>query len=107
MEPVDKRLFASTESRGAACGNCKERGITRVMDTKTFPKPALSALEKFPVVFNDQVIYAGPAGAAWAPGRINIIGEHTDYNDGFVLPAAVDRVAAFAGRMRHDQTVRL
>ncbi len=77
------------------------------MDTKTFPKPALSALEKFPVVFDDQASYAGPVGAAWAPGRINIIGEHTDYNDGFVLPAAVDRVAAFAGRMRHDQIVRL
>ncbi|MDH3246218.1 MAG: galactokinase family protein, partial [Saprospiraceae bacterium] len=26
-----------------------------------------------------------------APGRINIIGDHTDYNDGFVLPAAVDK----------------
>jgi galactokinase len=77
------------------------------MDTKTFPTPALAALEKFPVIFNDQISYAGPLGAAWAPGRINIIGEHTDYNDGFVLPAAVDRVAAFAGRMRADQTIRL
>ena len=77
------------------------------MDTKAFPQPARMALEKFPHVFNDQTLYAGPLGAAWAPGRINIIGEHTDYNDGFVLPAAVDRVAAFAGRMRHDQTIRL
>ncbi len=31
-----------------------------------------------------------------APGRINIIGEHTDYNDGFVLPAAIDKQIAFA-----------
>ncbi len=77
------------------------------MGTKMFPKPARAALEKFPVVFNDQTIYAGPVGAAWAPGRVNIIGEHTDYNDGFVLPAAVDRVAVFAGRRRSDQIVCL
>jgi galactokinase len=31
-----------------------------------------------------------------APGRINLIGEHTDYNEGFVMPAAVDREIVFA-----------
>ena len=42
-----------------------------------------------------------------APGRVNLIGEHTDYNDGFVLPVAIDRFIEFAGRRRADRTVRV
>jgi len=40
-----------------------------------------------------------------APGRINIIGEHTDYNFGFVLPAAIDRKIQFLVRRRNDNKV--
>jgi len=42
-----------------------------------------------------------------APGRVNLIGEHTDYNDGFVLPAAIDRHALMAISPRADREVRL
>lgn len=37
-----------------------------------------------------------PEGVAYAPGRVNLIGEHTDYNEGFVLPTAIDRGIAVA-----------
>jgi len=41
-----------------------------------------------------------------APGRVNLIGEHTDYNGGFVLPFGIDRRTAMAVRMRDDRIVR-
>jgi galactokinase len=42
-----------------------------------------------------------------SPGRINIIGEHTDYNEGFVLPAAIDKAVYFAISLRKDDCINL
>jgi galactokinase len=47
-----------------------------------------------------------PQVACRAPGRVNLIGEHTDYNEGFVLPAAIDREAVVVARHRPDPFVR-
>ncbi len=48
-----------------------------------------------------------PQFVARAPGRVNLIGEHTDYNDGFVLPMAIDRYVTIVGAPRTDRKVRL
>jgi len=42
-----------------------------------------------------------------SPGRVNIIGEHTDYNNGFVLPAAIDKAAYIAMCLREDDEIHL
>jgi len=42
-----------------------------------------------------------------SPGRVNLIGEHTDYNDGFVLPCAINFGTVIAASPRTDQTVRV
>ena len=42
-----------------------------------------------------------------SPGRVNIIGEHTDYNNGFVLPAAIDKAAYIAMSLRDDDEIHL
>ena len=53
--------------------------------------------EQFASIFGHQ-----PERIVKAPGRINLIGEHTDYNDGFVMPAAIDKAIYFASSLRTD-----
>ena len=50
---------------------------------------------------------AAPTCIVQAPGRVNLIGEHTDYNDGFVLPCAIAFQTVVAARPREDRTVRV
>ena len=48
-----------------------------------------------------------PALVARAPGRVNLIGEHTDYNDGFVLPCAIGKQTMVAVRARQDGRINI
>jgi galactokinase len=53
-------------------------------------------------------VFGYPPGGMWsAPGRVNLIGEHTDYNEGFVLPFAIDRRTCAALALRDDGRVRV
>jgi galactokinase len=51
--------------------------------------------------------FGGEARVAVSPGRVNLIGEHTDYNDGWVLPMAIERAAVVAFRPRRDRLLRV
>ena len=55
----------------------------------------------------ETVFGTAPDGLWSAPGRVNLIGEHTDYNEGFVLPFAIDRRTVVALRARDDRRVRV
>lgn len=57
-----------------------------------------SVLNKFRELFNEYPLLIR------SPGRVNLIGEHTDYNMGFVLPAAIDKAICFAITPRNDET---
>ncbi len=55
----------------------------------------------------ENYFHAKPVFIVRAPGRVNLIGEHTDYNDGFVLPMAIDHAVWIALRPRDDSVVRI
>jgi galactokinase len=55
----------------------------------------------------EQVFGSAAAGVWAAPGRVNLIGEHTDYNDGFVLPIALPHAVRVAAAPRTDGRLRL
>jgi galactokinase len=62
--------------------------------------------EKTTQIFKEHFGYA-PTHCFRAPGRVNLIGEHTDYNDGFVLPAAIDYQTVIAASARNDGLISL
>lgn len=57
--------------------------------------------------FFKETFGAEPQKIVLSPGRINIIGEHVDYNDGYVLPAAIDKIICFAFEKNNSNKSRI
>ncbi|XP_077980285.1 galactokinase-like [Glandiceps talaboti] len=74
-------------------------GVTEVDSVHDLLVKALGAFE---LCFDGR-----PTAAASAPGRVNLIGEHTDYNDGFVFPMALPMVTVVAGKKSSDEICRV
>ncbi|MGZ9031265.1 MAG: galactokinase [Burkholderiaceae bacterium] len=55
----------------------------------------------------DEVYGGNPLATGTAPGRVNLLGEHTDYNDGYVLPVAIGQQTRVAVRPNHEGRFRL
>ena len=71
-----------------------------ILERGSIPGSARTVAERFLAVYG-----TSPSGLFRAPGRVNLIGEHTDYNDGFVMPAAIDFSCYSAIRSRSDRTL--
>ena len=71
-----------------------------ILERGSIPGSARTVAERFLAVYG-----TSPSGLFRAPGRVNLIGEHTDYNDGFVMPVAIDFSCYSAIRSRSDRTL--
>lgn len=89
---MSKRAVPSTATPAAT--RDERRDTTPTMDSTD---PQERARTAFTATFD-----AEPDVVTSAPGRVNLVGGHTDYTDGFVLPMGVDRRTAVAGRPRED-----
>ena len=78
--------------------------MSRDNDNTCPPETVAHLTGSFRCVFGESL---SPGHVVSAPGRVNLIGEHTDYNDGFVFPIAIDRYINVACRARDDRAVRV
>ena len=83
-------------------GASEPRGELEGGPSSSLPAAAAAVVADFRARFGEE-----PAALVRAPGRVNLIGEHTDYNDGFVLPMAIDRAVWVALRPSAGRHVRV
>src|SRR5947199_3062487 len=81
--------------------------MSSIEQANSSSEPALEALARKVAAQFTERFGRPPRWMAAAPGRVNLIGEHVDYNDGFVLPAAIERWTVVAAACRPDRLARL
>ncbi|MFT3933851.1 MAG: galactokinase [Chitinophagaceae bacterium] len=77
------------------------------MNTETVKAGGSGAKQEYKIPANIEGYIKGNSVVSRSPGRINLIGEHTDYNNGFVLPAAIDKAAYVVITPRKDNELHL
>lgn len=76
--------------------------------TFSIPEPSPASGRAAAIAERFRTVYgANPSGIFRAPGRVNLIGEHSDYNDGLVMPAAIDLHTCSAIRARADRRLSI
>jgi galactokinase len=81
--------------------------------SESMPRDPLQArspanrLPRLRQIFHDHFGAGEPPFVARGPGRVNLLGDHTDYNDGFVLPTTIHRAMYIVARPRSDTSIRL
>lgn len=81
-------------------------GVMTVIATQLDGAGLVAPEVRLAELFNEH-FRSEPDVIARAPGRVNLIGEHTDYNDGFALPFAINRSTLAAVRLRDDRIIRV
>jgi len=98
-------LFAS--SRSSLLQACGERSLTTFGDGLRVPCMAEDAISENKERFAQLFGTGEKVRAVRAPGRVNLIGEHTDYNDGFVFPMAIEPQVVVICRSRKNEIVKV
>jgi galactokinase len=95
--------------RAPAAGASYHRGVTNVAGSVERATPPPIAPDRLRAALRDAYPDAAQAGVrvVRAPGRVNLIGEHTDYNEGLVLPAAIDLEIRLAVAPTTDRRVEV
>src|SRR5271163_2247330 len=81
--------------------------MTKKLTGNDVPAVELALLEARDLREQFQKLYGQKARIVRAPGRVNLIGEHTDYNEGFVMPVAMDLYTWVGAAPREDPRVHV